>query len=238
MKHAKAARLAPVSLSTVATSPARANTGEVYDQLRADILGGVHKPGGKLKFAELGDRYGASVSVIREALTRLVEARLVESEPRIGFRVAPLSLEDLRDLTATRIDLESIAVRYAIQRGDMAWEAELVAAHHRLERTPIVTQQGPERVSDEWEAAHATFHRMVLAGCNSPRLMAMTDVLRDGSELYRRWSQPQEPGRDVLAEHRRILQAILDRDIDAAIHALGDHYRRTAEILERAYDTT
>lgn len=221
--------------SPVAATPTRANTGEVYDQLRADILGGVHRPGGKLKFAELGERYGASVSVIREALTRLVEARLVESEPRIGFRVAPLSLPDLCDLTATRIDLESLAVRYAIERGDMAWEADLVAAHHRLDRTPIVAAQGPQRVSDEWELAHAAFHRAVLAGCGSPRLIAMTDVLRDGAEFYRRWSQPQEPGRDIPAEHRRILQAVLDRDAEAAVHALTEHYQRTAEILERAY---
>lgn len=224
-----------MSSSALASGPARANTGEVYDQLRADILGGIHIPGGKLKFAELGERYGASVSVIREALTRLVEARLVESEPRIGFRVAPLSLEDLRDLTATRIDLESLAVRYAIQRGDMQWETELVATHHRLARTPIVASQGPERVSDDWELAHAAFHRAVLAGCNSPRLMSMTDVLRDGAELYRRWSQPQDPGRDIPAEHLRILQAVLDRDVQEAIQALSDHYRRTAQILERAY---
>lgn len=203
--------------------------------MRSDILGGVHCPGGKLKFAELGERYGASVSVIREALTRLVEARLVESEPRIGFRVAPLSLEDLRDLTATRIDLESLAVRYAIERGDMAWEAELVGAHHRLVRTPMVHADDPGRLNDEWEAAHGAFHRAVIAGCCSPRLMAMTDVLRDGAELYRRWSQAQELGRDVVGEHQRILDAVLARDEPAAVAALADHYRCTAEILERAY---
>jgi len=92
----------------------------------------------------------------------------VESEPRIGFRVAPLSLADLCDLTATRIDLESLAVRYAFERGDMAWQAELIAAHHRVARTPIVAAQGPQRVSDEWELAHAAFHRACWPAAEAP----------------------------------------------------------------------
>lgn len=214
-----------MSSSPFASGPIRAHTGGVYERLRADILGGIHPPGGKLKFAELGGQYGASVSVIREALTRLVEARLVESEPRIGFRVASLSSEDFRDLTAIRIDLESRAVRYAIERGDMGWEAELVAKHHCLARTAFFIDQAAEHVSAEWELAHAAFHRAVLAGCGSSRLIAMADVLSDGAQLYRRWAQPQECRRDIASEHRRILQAVIDRDAKSAVQALSDHYR-------------
>lgn len=213
------------------TSPSRANTSDVHERLRADILGGTYPPGSKLKFAELSARYTASVSVIREVLTRLCEQRLVDSEPRIGFRVVELSSDDLEDLTATRIDVEAIAARYAVERGDMDWETDLVASHHRLANTPMLTTDEPRRISDEWESAHAAFHRAVLVGCGSPRLMAITDTLRGSAELYRRWSQTREPGRDVAAEHRCILEAALARDGDAVGAALRDHYLRTAEIL-------
>lgn len=216
---------------TTTSTRARANTAQTHTQLRHDILSGVFEPGQKLKFADLGERYGASVSVIREALSRLNEQGLVVAEPNLGFRVMPLTLADLDDLTATRIDLETLALGEAIARADLTWESELVSVHHRLARTTFLTDDERPRVSDEWEHAHVCFHRALLAGCARPRLLVVTESLRDAADLYRRWSQIQEPDRDVAGEHLRILQATLDRDVDAATTALREHYARTADIL-------
>lgn len=213
---------------------ARANTDAVHARLRADILAGVYTPGERLKFADLCERYAASVSVIRESLTRLTEQSLVSSEPRVGFRVAPLSLDDLRDLTATRSDVEGIALEYSVERGDVEWEARLVAAHHLLERTPLLADDDPPRVSDQWESAHVAFHAALLDGCRSPRLLCMTESLRDAAELYRRWSQPHDRDRDVAGEHRGILEAALARDAGLAVERLRAHFNRTAEILEQS----
>lgn len=217
-------------------SSVRANAEDVFEQLRADILAGLHAPGAKLKFAELGVRYQASVSVLREALTRLAEHRLVTSEPRIGFRVATLSADDLRDLTWTRIQIETLAVRRAVVDGDVAWESALLAAHHTMERTATLTESEPRRIADDWEAAHTAFHRAVLAGCGSRWLLGIADGLRDCAELYRRWSGARAPQRDGAAEHRRILDATLARDADAACAALSDHYERTLAVLVERFE--
>lgn len=215
----------------MAAEPTKIRTATVHARLRADILGGVLCPGSRLKFAELCDEYDASVGGVREALTRLVEQGLVTSEPRIGFRVVSLSLDDLDDLTATRVDLEGLALRYSLQHGDVTWEANLVAAHHTLERTPLLAEDDPPRVSDDWERAHVAFHAALIAGCGRPRLRCMIDSLRDAAELYRRWSQPHDPDRDVAAEHRQLLETALARDADAATSALAAHFERTAQIL-------
>ncbi|MDX6233918.1 MAG: hypothetical protein QOH68_2995 [Nocardioidaceae bacterium] len=215
-------------------SKARASTEDVHGRFRADILGGIYKPGQRLKFAELCERYSASISVLREALTRLAEQGLVTSEPRIGFRVVPLTVDDLDDLTFTRIDIESLALRYSIERGDMAWEAQLVAAHHTLERTEMLTADAPVRVTDAWEKAHVQFHAALVAGCRSARLLTMVESLRHSAELYRRWSQPLELGRDVAAEHRQLMEAALERDADKAVASLASHFGRTAQILKAA----
>ena len=209
----------------------RASTDKVHGQIRADILGGVFAPGQKLKFADLGQRYGASVSAIRECLTRLTEQRLVVAEPMVGFRVMPLTAEDLCDLTDTRIDLEVLALRGAMEHGGVDWESDLVAAHHRLERTPMTAPDAPRTMSDEWEQAHTSFHAALLAGCRRPRLLAMTESLRDATALYRRWAVQREPKRDGIDEHRAILEAALAGDVDAATEALRAHYATTAEIL-------
>lgn len=210
----------------------RASTETVHDLLRADVLGGVHPPGSKLKFTPLCERYGASVSVVREALTRLAEQGLVESEPRVGFRVRSLSVADLRDLTATRIDVETLALRYSIERGGMDWESEVVGSHHWLERTPMLTPDPPARITDDWEQAHTAFHTALLDGCGSSWLLSLTYTLRGASEFYRRWSQTEEPNRDVAGEHRAIMEAALDRDVASAGELLRAHYQHTADIVE------
>src|SRR5262245_54862877 len=81
----------------------------VFDRLRADLLAGRLQPGSKLKLAVLGARYAASLSVVREALSRLAEQGLVVAHPQRGFSVVALSPDDLTDLTNTRIDVETLA---------------------------------------------------------------------------------------------------------------------------------
>lgn len=216
---------------TTQTRRARANTDDVHARLRAEVLAGTFEPGERLKFAPLCERFGASASVMREALSRLAEQGLVTSEPNVGFSVMTVSLDDLRDLTATRIDLETLALREAIACGGVEWESALVAALHRLDRTPMLTTDLPVRISDEWEEAHTAFHEALLAGCERPRLLGITCALRDAASLYRRWSQRGEPDRDVAAEHRAIAEATLARDADAATEALRAHFQHTTDIL-------
>ncbi len=219
----------------MAVTKPRASTEQVHALLRAAVLAGVHEPGARLKTAALCEEYGASVSVVREALTRLAEQGLVESEPRIGFRVRQVSLADLRDLTATRIEIEGLALRAAIRDGDVAWESDVIAAHHRLERTPLLADDGPRRISDAWEQAHGAFHAILLEGSGRPWLIGLACTLRDAAELYRRWSQTQEPGRDIAAEHRGLMDAAVARDADLAVSRLSAHYQHTADILERSF---
>ena len=83
---------------------------------------------------ELTERFGVSQSVVREALTRLTEQGLLVATPQRGFRVRDLSIEDIAELTETRVQIESLALRLAIERGDLQWETGILAAHYRLER--------------------------------------------------------------------------------------------------------
>src|SRR6185437_17043218 len=117
-------------------------TEQVYDVLRSELLNGGLRPGQKLKMVELTERFGVSQSVIREALTRLTEQGLLVATPQRGFRVRDLSIEDIAELTETRVQVESLALRLAVDRGDLQWETGVLAAHHRLERTPVTRDDG------------------------------------------------------------------------------------------------
>jgi DNA-binding GntR family transcriptional regulator len=222
-------------LSGMAAGPTR--TQAVYDQMRADILAGRLPPGSRLLFNQLIARYDASMGVLREGLSRLVEQGLVQTEPQLGFRVTPLSQQDLRDLTAARCAIESLVLREAVDNGSLAWEAGVLAAHHTLLRTPQSYADDPARLTDEWVAAHADYHRALLDGCANARLRGIAGALRDSAELYRRWSVPLGGGhRDIAAEHRRILDAVLDRKADAAVAALTEHIQHTTNALLTTVD--
>src|SRR5580692_7364854 len=97
----------------VATTPPT-RTEQVYEILRGELLNGGLHPGQKLKMVELTERFAVSQSVVREALTRLTEQDLLVATPQRGFRVRDLSVEDIAELTETRIEVESLALRLAV----------------------------------------------------------------------------------------------------------------------------
>lgn len=204
---------------------------EIHARLRADILGGVLAPGEKLAFGHLQARYDVSTGVLREVLPRLVEQGLAVSEAQLGFRVVPVSVPDLLELTETRVFIESEALRRSIAHGDVEWEAAVLAARHTLARTPAVDADG--RVAEAWLAAHGAFHGVLLRACPNTRLVRIAESLRDVSEVYRCWSVRSERSahRDVDAEHGRIAAAAVDRDADRAVDELRRHIELTTELL-------
>jgi DNA-binding GntR family transcriptional regulator len=214
----------------VAMTPAT-RTEQVYDLLRSDLLNGVLQPGQKLKMVELTERFGVSQSVIREALTRLTEQGLLVATPQRGFRVRDLSIEDIAELTETRIEVESLALRLAAQRGDLQWETGILAAHHRLERTPVSRDDGT--FNEDWSVQHRDFHQTLLAGCGNRRLESVANSLRDSAELYRRWYWvlTDDHQRDLAAEHRQLKELALARDADRAIAVLTEHIDRAPSLL-------
>ncbi len=208
---------------------------DIYRRVRGDILAGRIRPGDRLSPAELRERFGVSLGVIREALTKLAEQKLVVARGGQGFSVVTLSAGELRDLTLVRVDLETRALRLAIERGDLSWEGEVVSAHHRLARTPMRESADPERTSEDWAAAHTAFHEALISACQVPLLLDFCRTLGAATELYRRWSGPAAARlaaqRPVAEEHLAIMEAAVARDADLAAELLAEHYRRTQQML-------
>ena len=210
-----------------------------YQQLRADIVSGVLEAGKPLRLEALRQRYGLSFSPLREALKRLQSERLVLSTALRGFSVAPLSREEMKDATETRILIECEALRRSMRNGDDDWEAGIVAAFHALglqverqSRLAGRVEAGDMLAMDE---RHHQFHRALIAHCGSPRLLEMADQLYIETQRYRLPSLVGRvagtPPRDVSAEHQQIMDATLRRSEDA-VRYLAEHYRRTAEVVE------
>lgn len=203
-----------------------------YLQVRRDIIEGRLAPGEKLRVEHLKDRYGIGAGTLREALALLLSDALVIVEGQRGFHVAPISLEDLRDITQMRILLETHALRQSIQKGDDEWEAGLVAAFHLLSNT----EERSGRISNvrEWEQRNQAFHEALIAACDSRWECYMIGILHRQSERYRHLSIITQPvPRNVHDEHTAIFEAALKRDALAAGHALERHIRLTFDCINQ-----
>jgi len=204
-----------------------------FERLRAEILAGQRLPEARLNIAALAQELTVTPGAVREALAMLEAESLAVSEPARGYRVAPVSIIDLRELVQARVEIEKLCIAEAIRHGDLQWEGEVVAAMHRLTRMAQHASAGVPR--PEWAQAHAEFHRALVAGCPNGWLLRMRDMLYQHSERYRQFALTQvTTARDIDAEHRALMTAVLNRDVLAAQEAMAQHLHQTAEMLLRS----
>jgi DNA-binding GntR family transcriptional regulator len=206
---------------------------DVYARLRADIFDRKLAPGERLAPAELAARSGVSPGVVREALGLLAAQQLVQWQRNRGYNVTTLSPKTLADLIEARKVNEGAALRLSITHGEVAWESEILAAHHRLASVPHANPDDPGRRNPEWAVRHVQFHHALIGACGNPILLDICDRLSDAAELYRAWAglHHESTHRNVEEEHRKLMEAALAHDADLAVALFEAHVERTRSIV-------
>jgi GntR family transcriptional regulator, carbon starvation induced regulator len=208
----------------------RTLTESAYRLIRSDILSGSIEPENRLQIVGLSQRHGTSGSAVREALSRLVSESLVTVEEQKGFRAAPMSVREFREITDLRVLLETEAMRLAMTLGGEEWEAGIVAAYYRMQLAEKRVAAGETEATADWEVRNREFHDALVAACDSQWLMRLRSLLYDHSRRYRSYSLTTGALRqDSALEHKLLTDAILARDIDRACTLIGKHYRSTFE---------
>jgi DNA-binding GntR family transcriptional regulator len=213
-----------------------------YLALRRDIINGVHPPSTKLRVEHLKDRYNVGAGTLREALALLVADSLVFTQGQKGFTVSPMSLADFLDITKMRVMLEIEALTQSMTHGNDKWEADVIAAYHRL--TLSEKKLGKTRDGDdgsffhEWEQRNEEFHSALVSACPSKWILQFIGILYHHSERYRRIAvyYRKDNQRNVHAEHEALKTAALDRDISLCTKLLGQHIMLTYEVVSKLPD--
>jgi GntR family carbon starvation induced transcriptional regulator len=210
--------------------PSQTLNASVLAQLRSDIIACRLMPNERLRVEALRERYGMGFSPIREALMRLEAEGLVELEQNKGFRVSEVSRENLFDLMRTRIEIESIALRWSLEKGGVEWEADLLGAFHRLSRQTKIDPANPDAISEAWSKEHADFHAALVAASGSPTLLSIRARLFEQAERYVALSiMSSGPLRDDVTEHKNLMRAALNREVDKAVELNRIHITRTLD---------
>lgn len=207
----------------------------VYNELRERIVSGAIAPETKLRVEPLRQEFGVSATTVREALARLSAETLVTSESQRGFRAAPISLEDFRQITHLRAILEKAAVIEAVARGDDEWEASVVAAFHKLSKIELAMKSDPKGHAAEWEQRNRDFHQALIQACGNNWLFHLRDILLTQTSRYLRIAVATSADRrDVHAEHVAIFEAALARDAEKVGELIEQHICRTLDFVTDA----
>ena len=199
--------------------------------IQRDILSGRLPPGSRLGIMDLAKGYGLGATPVREGLSRLVARQLVVALGQRGFRVAPISESDLRDITRMRIVIEIEALSLSMKLGKDDWEAGVLAALHRMQRFVERTPRFGEG-SQEFDTLHKRFHTSLLEACGSPRLLAAHSDLYDQAYRYRRVMMRKfESGKTFMQAHSDLADRVLARDQKYAPPMLAAHLKSTIDYV-------
>ncbi len=216
-------------------STARTTASSLQFAIRQDLINGVFPAGAKLRIRELAERYEVGTIPLREALSRLCNTGFIDAIDQKGFRVSDVSEDELLDITRTRQQLESLALREAISRHDGEWEGRVLAAYHQLKRLPLHLEGPDKDINPDWERAHDAFHETLISGCSSKWLKRFCATMREQTARYRALSAGigHAEQRNVDAEHQAIVDAIVQHDADRACELLSGHFAATTRLVAR-----
>jgi GntR family carbon starvation induced transcriptional regulator len=194
---------------------------EGYRRIRGDIVFGRLRPGQKLKLEGLKEGYRVSVSTLREILSRLAAEGFVWAEGRRGFEVAPVSIENLKELAELRLLLEAHAMGASFVRADVEWEGRVVSAHHKLASTERLMESGIGEL-EQWKRYDSEFHQALMSNCGSRVLMETHAAVFDKYFRYQMIAFSYRGGEPAL-QHKALLDCALSRDAKAAAAVLEAH---------------
>lgn len=214
-------RLTPIKLDSY--QPLRE---VVCETLREAIRKGVLQPGERLMEIQLAEELGVSRTPVREAIRKLELEGYVVMMPRRGTYVASLSIRDINEVFEIRTSLDSLASGLAAER-ITAEELE------RLERLLVsigeyIDQNDMEKIVE----TDTEFHDLLYQASRNARLVGIIFNLRDQLTRFRTISMGY-PGRlqETLEEHRRLVEAIAQGDVELAQRAAEKHMERSEHTL-------
>jgi DNA-binding GntR family transcriptional regulator len=199
----------------------------IADRIRDGILGGGFPPGTRIRQEDVADRFGASRVPVREALRILENEGLVTLVANTGAWVATLTLAECEEIYQMRERLEPLLLHYG---------ADGLTADDLDRLEDLATQMVDAVGTDEFLALDRAFHLGCYTRAETTQLGELVVKLWNSTQPYRRAytrSMDDDARRVVHEEHRQIVSALRDGDIDDAERVLSGHIRRTRRQLAR-----
>lgn len=202
---------------------------EAYRRLRDAIVEGALEPGERLRDVELAAWLGLSRTPIREALGRLEEDGLIESQPGRWTRVTGLDRREARDAFAVVAALHELAARLGTPRLSPREIADLRAANERFAAALA------EADVDEAIAADGAFHHVLLVAAANTAILSTLERLMPRVRRLERLRFASLAGRESVSQHERIAAACEARDTKSAARETRDNWLSLGALIDLSF---
>ncbi|GAA3441572.1 GntR family transcriptional regulator [Planomonospora venezuelensis] len=190
---------------------------QIRDELMLRLGRGDFAADTDINEAALAGELGVSRTPLREALITLAGEGVLQSNQGRGFRFAPVSRQEFRELCDIVAALEALALR----RSDPAYLERAAPQLLRLAEeftADVAERQHIEHHDDEW-------HDLLLGGCTNERLLDLITSVKAGMRRYTHLLSGETTLMERAAEeHRRIAERLMAGDLEGAAEALRDNW--------------
>lgn len=195
---------------------------QAYEQIKTDILTCTLRPGQQIVQNQLADEYQLGVTPVREALQRLAQEGYVQSVPRFGYLVTPLTLSDLYEIYELRAIVEPVAARLAAVRRT---HEQLEQIRALADRTYTYTER---ETYLQYLNNNADFHYTVaLAGGNRRLADTVAKLLEELTRAFHMGLERHDLTSEMSEAHKPLVDALSDRDPDRAEEIMKNQIARS-----------
>lgn len=198
-----------------------------YQKFIDELLLGRLKPGLLVTQRELCEATSTNLGPMREALKRLEAEGIISLIPQRGVIVIEPSVKEINDLYEFRKIIEPHATRVYAESGDLNKIADLKQETLKIIHRKATTRKEIALLSRQRVQVDDRFHEILLRGLDNDAVDQVFQKFRIQSQISRLAVQPRFhdslPG---AHEHLIIIEALEDRDGDAAVKAMQDHLER------------
>jgi len=211
---------------------------EIYEDICQKIESLEYMPGSRLSENELCKFYDTTRHVVRNALARLKQRKLVDVFPQRGTYVSLIDMDYIADILYMRESIEQEALSRIMEMEDVSSTVMLLQTAVKAQKNLV---QG-SNYSAEFQELDNLFHHTLLETVNKPNVMNLI------SEPYihiRRWRNYEirtgKRMQEIVLEHEAIIEAIQKRDKISGRACLHKHldtvsrYSKPLKELEAQY---
>lgn len=211
---------------------------QVTDTLRDWILHGRFKPGERIEEIPIGEAMGVSRTPVRAALATLATEGLIDHQPKRGYLVRVFELDVILAAYEVRAVLEGLACRNAAQRG--LTEAQIQQLNHCLDEGDRILAKGRLLPEDHepYQKINVELHNTLLEAAANPwlgRFVEQAHHIPYASDRIVLWDVDHKIILRSHGDHRRIVEAVIERDSARAEQLMREHVYYAGIILKNNY---
>lgn len=206
----------------------------IFIRLREDILRGKLTRGEKLTEQHVCDEYNVSRTPVREAFRLLDQEGLLQMIPNRGAFVTGFSKQDISDMYDMRMEYEVLAFKWAVMRST---DEEIERIEDAFDLMEFYTEKGDVASAVE---QNVHFHELLYTASHNAQITRILTSYQYYTKLFKHDEdvEAEEAAhmKELLAEHRKMLQALKERDAEKGIQLVRKH--RQASKIRAGYGET